>query len=555
MGTEFDLTAPRDNRIGNVRITNTFHFAVGAVFALAGLVVLYLVQTGLRADGFTAGVARQLGVAVTLLLLGGVNVIRSMRLWAFRFDDDAVSAPGGATHGKPDAARYLTHLLDEGVRPEAGFSGAIGGLLGVVAPRLALAPHPVRWHAYVQALRAVNLAVLLAGFALAWLLADAGVLPYMAALFFLFALAVVKPHEVVRAAVSGATPAERVTLPSLRNTIVLLLIAVLGPTTLSILVSQGLLPPAPVALSVLSLPTLAILLSALAGSALFFVALSRQTRGLSQSSVEPRWDPTFCVPDRTDGVLTHLARQIPDPKVCHARHFNVRGADHGSLHGRLVYETRPVLSASGSGTLAAVFAQAWREPSTRPLLLLDVLGLVLGLVAGAALVRFGAGGGHALLPMALGLLSSSQFCMLAAHRLWMRADFDSLVYDVAVDAEFVQIERTQGNTQFGGGSYRDSALNVKSGRLAVRVVRMHSVSFGPGEPRYTTSIDLDLATSDHLLAAAAEYRDHVARRTVEFDIDQQHRQRAHAPTALPSAAPAAEARLPAPQPALEAEPG
>jgi len=289
-----------------------------------------------------------------------------------------------------------------------------------------------------------------------------------------------------------------------------------------------------------------ILLSALAGSALFFVALSRQTRGLSQSSVERRWDGGFRIPDRTDGVLTHLVRQIPDPKVCHARNFRVSGDDQGSLHGRFIYETRPVLSAAGSGPLGAVFLQGWREPGTRPLLLLDMLGLVLGLLACAVLVRFGVTGGYSSLAMAVGLLSSSQFCMLAAHRLWMRADFHSLIYDVSVDAEFAQIQRTQGNTNFGGGSYRDSVLNVKSGRLSVRVVHMHSVSFGPKEPRYTTSIDLDIATSEHMLAAAADYRDLVTRNTTQFDIDQQARQHAHAPSALQLGVVATPPALPTP---------
>jgi len=545
MAREFELTAPADNRIGNVRITNTFHIVVGVIFALTGLVVLYFVQTSLRADGFTFGVGRQLAVAVILLVLGGLNIARSMRFWAFRFDDDAVSVPGPLKDGKTNAEGYLTHLLDEGVRPEAGFSGAIGGLLGAIAPRLSMAPLPVRQHAYIQALRAVNLTVLLIGFALAWIMADVGVLPYMAALFFLFALGVVKPYEAVRAALGGAVPVDQVSMPSLRNTIFLLLIAVLGPTTLSILVGQGVLPAAPSALSALSLPTVVILLSALAGSALFFIALSRQTRGLSQSSVERRWDVGFRIPDRTDGVLTHLVRQIPDPKVCHARNFRVTGDDQGSLHGRFIYETRPVLSASGSGPLGAIFAQGWREPATRPLLLLDVLGLTLGLLACGVLVRFGAVGAYPSLAMAVGLLSSSQFCMLAAHRLWMRADFHSLVYDVSVDAEFAQIQRTQGNTNVGGGSYRDSALNVKSGRLSVRVVHMHSVSFGPKEPRYTTSIDLDIATSDHMLAAAADYRALVEQNTTKFDNDQQIRQQAHAPSTLQLGVAATPPALPA----------
>jgi len=532
VGTEFDLSSPSDNRVGNVRIANTFHLAVGGIFALAGLAMLYAAQVTLRGDGFTADVGRQCGVAITLLLVGGLNIARSMRFWAFRFDDDSVSDPGPQTNGKADPAHYLSHLLDEGVRPGAGFSGAIGGLLAVIAPRLSMAPEPVRLHAYVQALRALNLAVLLAGFGLAWIMADATVLPYMATLFFVFALAVVKPHDAVRAAMGSVGAGAQASVPTLGKTIALLAIAVLGPTSLALLVSQGLLPPAPAGLSALSLPTLAILLPALAGSALFFMALSRQTRALSQSKVEWRWDTTFRAPDRTDGVLTHLERHIPDPKKCHVRFFRVDGAAEGSLSGRFIYETRPRLSESGTGALHTVFRQAWREPSTRPLIVLDLLGLVLGLVACAVFVRFGATGGYALIAMAVGLLSSSHFCMLAAHRLWLRADFHSLVYDVSVDAEFAQIQRTQGNTTYGGGVYRDSALNVKSGRLAARVTQMHSVSFGPGEPRYTTSVDLDIATSDHLLAVAAAYRDQVAQSTLEFGAAQQANQQAHAPAAL-----------------------
>lgn len=137
-----------------------------------------------------------------------------------------------------------------------------------------MAPPPVRFHAYVQALRAVNLSVLLIGFALAWVMADASVLPYMAMVFFVFAIAVVRPHEAARAAMGAASEPQLTSVPSLGKTIALLAIAVLGPTSLALLVSQGVLPPAPAALSSLALPTLAVLVPALAGSALFFLALS-----------------------------------------------------------------------------------------------------------------------------------------------------------------------------------------------------------------------------------------------------------------------------------------
>ena len=274
MNTQFELSAPADNRVSNIRIANTFHFAAGAAFGLAGLAMLYLAQVTLRDDSCTFDVARQFGIAVTLLLIGGLNVARSMRFWAFRFNDDDVTHPGPVVNGKQATRDYLSTLLDEGVRPGAGYSGAIGGLLAVISPRLEMAPPPVRFHAYVQALRAVNLSVLLIGFALAWVMADASVLPYMAMVFFVFAIAVVRPHEAARAAMGAASEPQLTSVPSLGKTIALLAIAVLGPTSLALLVSQGVLPPAPAALSSLALPTLAVLVPALAGSALFFLALS-----------------------------------------------------------------------------------------------------------------------------------------------------------------------------------------------------------------------------------------------------------------------------------------
>lgn len=542
MGNEYDQTAASDDRVGSMRVANTCHFILGAIFVVAGVIALIASRDTLQGQGVSTDMARELSVAITMLLFGGLQIGLSMTYWGFSFSQSDVSLPG-SDPAKPDAARkYLLDILKDGIQPAQRYPGAIGGLLNSVTPKLNLAPLSVRALAYIQALRSINLSVLLGGFLLSWLLASPEALPYMAAFYFLFAISEVRPQQIlalIRAGRADVAPDGAFPKLGLGKTVVVLVVSVLGPVAVTALLSKSILPPPPAWLGGLMVPTLAILVPALIGSVLFFLALSRQTSDLAPSKVRWTGDDSFLVPDLTDGTLSHLARQVPDQKVAHQWHFAADKSNQGSLLGTFLYETEPQLVAGQDvRSMREALSSAWSSPLTRPLLALEAMGLLLGLTGCVALYRLASLASPDAAAMALGLLAASQYCMLAAHGLWKRADFRSTLYQVELDAQFERVVRNQGNARLGGGTYEDNTAKITSGRMLVRVAEMRSVQFWPKGLRHATSLDLDNSLCNGLIAAAQQHRNLVRKRQDEFNVEQKLQQQMMAPGTTAGAPPA-----------------
>jgi len=515
-----------------MRLANAFHMALGLALAATGVWVLLLAGNTLKAEGPSMVMLRELATALVLLGFGFGHVRTSVANWSFRFTIDTISAgpfPAQDKDAKTKTLAYLDDLIEKGMRPPPGTDTAVGGLVEAIAPHLGMAQAAVKVHAFRQIQRSIYLFVLLCSFLVAWFIADASVFPLVAAIYFFLAFSItvrgVLKHQdsPPEQAISGQVP-----LPTPRKAIVLLVMAVIVPAALSYVANQATLPPQLAGLQGFALPTLVILLPALAGSLLFFVALARQTAGLA-TSTGSGWgvDRDYEIPDLTDGLLIHLEGEVPEPRTRLRRYFS---CSEDKWTGGFLYETAPELvRGQDVRTLAGALRSSFGNPMSRPLVWLDLLGLVLGLAACVFALRYAAAGGMALAAMAAGLLAASQYCMGAAHKLWKRADFRSAVYEVRAWSNIQRETGTRGNEWTGGGKDQVHSHTVLAGGIQVRVLTLRSVQFTPGGPRHATSIDLDVARSEALAEAALPYAQEVLRRKAEAQARRQQEHAAYTP--------------------------
>ena len=249
------------------------------------------------------------------------------------------------------------------------------------------------------------------------------------------------------------------------------------------------------------------LLPTLAGAGLFFVALSRQTRDLREFEGS-KWGTTlpYALPEVTQGLVRHIYDRMPASGTLLSWRFDRR---EEALYAGFLAETEATLDAEEvASNLAEALAIAWNTPSSRSLLKLDGLGMALGLAGCgfAWLATDDAGFGDAALALAFAVASLA--CLSAAHKLWKRADFVSLVYEVDIEAVYLEHVRPHGQIHVGGlGRRKDSQL--MSGNVRVRVLRMRSVQFEPGGQRHVTGLALDIGESTRLATAVDDYHAHV----------------------------------------------
>lgn len=511
MGLEYDAAAAADGRVGTMRLANGFHMALGLALCAVGFWILILAGNTLKTEGASPAMLRELLTALALLMFGVGNVRTAISHWSYRFTPDVISLPGVAStdHGDSNktalAARYVDDLIKHGIRSSASGETAVGGLIDAIAPNLEMAQPDVRIHAYRQIQRGIYLVVLLCSFVVAWWMADDRVFPLVAAIYFIISLAVVRPFEAF--ARKDLPPeqavAERIPLPTPGKSIFLLVVAVIAPAALSYLANQFELP-GQLAVSGLGVPILVILLPALCGSVLFFIALARQTADLKATKgVDWGLVDDFEIPDLGDGLLTHLRGEVPEPRTALRKHFS---CVEEKWSGSFLFETAPeLIRGQDAPTLTAALEAGVASPLTRPLVMLDLLGVILGLGACAFAVGYANDGGLKVAAMALGLLASSQYCMGAAHKLWKRADFRSYIFEVYVWSNFQRDGTRLGNATSGGGIFEDRSHTVLSGAIQARVLEMRSVQFSPGHARHATALDLNVDRSKALAAAASPY--------------------------------------------------
>lgn len=431
---------------------------------------------------------------------------------SYRFRGDALSLaappPQPVTTNDERKARardYLRTLIRTGIKAPPAPAGMIGEIVRTVAPRLNLAQAPIRAHAYRQLRQGVHLLLVLVGVLAAWIIADARVLTLLTTLYFLAAVMLLRPGRLFRLRNEPPQPEDTVesALPNLGQAMVLLALALLAPAGLTYLASDGVatLPGWLDAFDGLALPTLAAVLPALAGSTIYFVALARQTRDLRESNGS-HWGSTqpYALPEVSQGLVRHIYERLPAAGTLLSWRFDRR---EEALYAGFLAEGESKLDVGEEAdSLLKAVSDAWASASSRALLLLHGFGLLLGLLACYFAWLAASDGGVATGATALGLAASGHSCMFAALKLWKRADFVSLVYEVDIEATCAEHLPPPGSRI----QVRNYHRPLTTGNVRARVLRMRSVQFEPHGQRFVTGIELDLTESMRLAMAVDDYQ-------------------------------------------------
>ncbi|PZP79715.1 MAG: hypothetical protein DI592_13365 [Stenotrophomonas maltophilia] len=229
------------------------------------------------------------------------------------------------------------------------------------------------------------------------------------------------------------------------------------------------------------------------------------------------------MPDLTGGLLERLKTRMPYPSEYHAEYHNV---SDDAYDGHLLLETEPVVRAERSTSrLGDAFAAAWNSDTQRPLLALGLFGLVLGLAGVVFAFVYARSSGAAMMGLiALGLISSAQFALASAHKLWNRVDFQSTVYRVSYRGTFHRAKRVAGNAYAGNGTLAEGAVRFGPLRVAVCVAEVTSVAFARGGRRHVTALDLLPNESQALFDVLQDYTRDAQERAGQF-YQQEHQVR------------------------------
>ncbi|WP_312239089.1 hypothetical protein [Stenotrophomonas sp.] len=489
MSKEYGTAANSEVTVNPMRLPNTLHLVLGAVcFVFAGALLLGITNADtVRSMG--VGAVGRLSIGVLMLLMGGLHIGMAMRYFRFTLREGEageIAVPTDAVNRND----YLLKVINDGIFNRERPADPLLNMLYGLVPPLSHAPATLRRHAEIQLQRAVYLSALLASFMLAWLFAQPAAFAWMAAFYFAVAVIVLKPMSTLRAIRKGTMePDNAKPLPKPKWTalVSLLLMSIAGP--LAITLSPLQIPSPPFATATVVLPTIAVLGSALIASALFIVALIAQTRHYASSGARHLTREDVAMQDLTRGLLERWHTRMPWPHKAYAKDHNVLRDEYNGL---LMCETEPVARADQSAsTLRGAFQAAWGSPTQRPLLGLGLLGLLLGISGVLFAFIYARSSGAAMVGLiALGFVSSAQFALASAHKLWNRVDFTSTLYRMSYQGTYHRAERVAGSVVGANGTLAEKAIRFGPLRVAVCVAQIESVAFSRDGTRHITAIDL-----------------------------------------------------------------
>lgn len=150
-----------------------------------------------------------------------------------------------------------------------------------------------------------------------------------------------------------------------------------------------------------------------------------------------------------------------------------------------------------------------------------VFGLLLGVTGVVFAFIFARSSGAAMLGLiALGFISSSQFALASAHKLWNRVDFTSTLYRMSYHGPFRRHSRKLGNDLTSEGTLTDNAMEFLTLRVEICVAQLESVAFARDGERHITAIDLLPDACDQQFGLMENYVNGVHQRAREFYDEQ-----------------------------------
>lgn len=473
------------------QLQNRVLLASAVLLLIAGVTSLWWARSAMQ-DQSVRFAAAPLLAGVLMLAAGLASATTAARRLRFFFGRGrpaslAPEIPVGAVGGSV-AADAVKELLRQGGLTYPEPNGAIEGLLYHWMPTLITAPLKVQELARLSMFNLAAITATLVSFLFSWLVFGSETTrPWIGILYFAFgAYFLVKPVlSQHRARLSTA------------SLIGLIAVAILGP------VIVGLLGPylPPLGGFSLNLQTFVMLGTALAACALAMFAVlaqvdsSPQTRtSVEQARLSMNGPPATLMDELDRQMQSEWTERIPNRRYARIDPVTTAGTPSGSFAGELFEETQPLPVA---GTKAPTFGAALAEPRHRALLLLDVYGLVLVIIAtGLSLYfvrhfdafapwqqnRFSLLGNS----MILGFVAA--FCFRSAAHLWGRFNFESILVWVEMIGNYQTSRIGTGNQFSSRMNTENDVVRTESMTLRVWRARIESVVFGKDEARQVTAM-------------------------------------------------------------------
>jgi hypothetical protein len=492
--------------------TENWFLIAASVVLLGGGTGLLLLSRGAIASGHGLHGALPLLLGIGLLVAGlnqGRRVLMQLRFF-FGRSRPAGLAPelAAETVGRSEASEELKETLRQNALSYPEPLGPLNGLLYAWIRDLIFAPRPVQFIAQRQFQTAIAILVTLLSFLVAWLgFGDAKAADWMGLFYFGFSvLLLLRPLE------SGV--AARANM-GMRGLIGLVLAAIFVPVLLPF-ITPGL--PSLDWLS-LNAQTLFLLLAALLGVGLYFVALMHQMTGMpptnmarEQTSLSMNCHPKQLVDELDRTLQDAWVERIPNRR--YAKVMPQVGNGAGMFSGELVEETQPMPSADQHRVEPGV---AFNLPRYRFIVWLDVVGLALIALGVLWLLVFGskfrpeAVDAHlfSLLTLGLAMLVVGHYCLRAGHVLWGRFDFVSRLVWVEMQGNYQSAQMNFGNSFTDRVKTEKQLINIETMTLRVWAADLDSVIFGKNGQRFIIG-----------LRGVPDYARHLAAHLVDFAQEQ-----------------------------------
>ena len=466
-------------------IENRVRFAVGTIFGVTGIALLFVARGRLSA-GWNASTIMPLIGAVALLAYAVRVVAVAMSQLRFFFGRDRPNSLANELspdeQGGSPGATELQETVRRGALQFPEPQGAINGVLYNLQRNLIYAPAPLQWLAQTQFRIAMVVSAISAAFLVSLLLLghrDYG--EWLGVLYFgLTAFVVLRPMRVADgpARVSDQLP------------VLLAVLAIIGPVVLTLI---GAALPS-IASARLLEATACMLLATGAGAALFILALRAQlgepppaSTSMHQLAVSMNCQPAQVMDELARRLQENWREQIPNRRYIVTRpDINLTQETSGSFVCDEVEESQPFPAHQGTG---ASLAECLTDPGRKHALYLQLFGAAL-LVAAALIVGYGAvhhtieqmvrapAGAFNTLLFAGACAIVGDYCFRGAHLLFGRFDFESVLYWFELRGNYQVASLDYGNLLHDRLKTSKNLINIETATLRVWIVELSSVVFG-----------------------------------------------------------------------------
>jgi hypothetical protein len=473
------------------QLQNRLLWGCAALLIAAGVTSLWWAREAMQDQAMRLAAAPLL---TGLLLLGAgiacaATAARRLRFFFGRGRPASLAPeiPVGASGGSP-AADGVKEILRQGGLTYPEPQGAIEGVLYHWMPTLITAPREVQMLARRSVFNLAAVAATLISFLFSWwVFGTPATRPWIGFLYFAFGVFfLLKPVL--------SQDRARLTTASL---IGLIAAAILAPVAIGLFASS--LPR--LGDFSLNTQTFVMLATALVACGLAMAAVlaqvdsAPQTRAsVEQGRLSMNAPPASLMDELERQLQSEWTERIPNRRYARIEPVTPAATPSGSFAGELFEETQPL---PVSGTKAPTFAAAIADRRHRPLLLLDLYGMLLVVVAvgmALAFVRgFDALAGWqnnrlSLLGNSAILAFVAAFCFQSSGRLWGRFNFESILVWVEMIGNYQTSRIGTGNNFSSRMNTENDVVRTEAMTLRVWRARIESVVFGKDDARQVTAM-------------------------------------------------------------------